>query len=142
MHRTHPGGVDQADPGIQQRGVQPGGHPDRSQAVARVGLLGDEAGQPVELVVLLAAVGELDHQTLLASLQHCGNRGERKHADGQHLPANQRVDQAGLAAFELADHGHLQPQGPQPTRRLGSQVRHVGHADSSRCLRQGRQRPI
>jgi hypothetical protein len=56
--------------------------------------------------------------------------------------ANQRVDQAGLAAFELADHRDLQPQGPQPIGRLGGQVGHVGHADSSRCLRQGRQRPL
>jgi ABC-type transporter Mla MlaB component len=99
--------------------VQPGGHPGHPKAIAGVHLLGDEAGQLVQPVRLLAVVGVLDHQALLALFQHRWHRGEREHAHRQHLPANQCVDEAGLAALELADHRDLQPQGLEATGCLG-----------------------
>jgi hypothetical protein len=141
-HRPDPGGVDQPHPGIQQRRMQPGGHLGHPQAVARVGLLADEAGHPVQQVRFLAAVEVGDHQALLAALEHGRDGGERQDADRQDLPAKQRVDEARLATLELADHCDLEPQGLQPAGCLRGQVGDLGHADESRRLGQGRQHPL
>ena len=45
----------------------------------------------------------------------------------KHLPANQGVEQAGLAALELADHRDLQPKGLEAAGCFGGLVGDLGH---------------
>jgi hypothetical protein len=126
--RPDPWGVDQPHAVVQQRRVQPGGHPGHPEGVGGVGLLSDEAGDPVQGVLLTAAVGVLDQQPLVAAFQHGRHGCQREHPDRQHLAAQQRVDQAGLAALELADHRDLKHQRRQPAGGLGGLLGDLGGA--------------
>jgi hypothetical protein len=92
-------------------------------------------------VLFLAAVGELDHQAVLALFEDSRDGGQGQDADRQDLPANQRVDQARFAALELADHRDLEPQSFQATGRLGGQVGDLGHAQQLGRLCQPNQHP-
>ena len=89
----------------------------------------------------LAAVGVLHHPGLLALLQNGGDGRQGQHPDRQDLSANQRVEQAGLAALELADHRDLQPQGLEPAGHLGGQVADLGYAQQLGRLGQSGQHP-
>jgi hypothetical protein len=140
VDRPDPGGVDQPHPLVEQRQVQAGGDPGDAERVARVALLGHEAGDLAEVVPLGPAVGEVDQQGLIAPLQHGRDGGQRQHPDRQHLAADERVDQARLAPLELADDGDLEVQRLQPAGRLGGLLAELAGAEQPRRLGQGRQR--
>jgi hypothetical protein len=121
VHASGPRRVNQLQAGGQQRVPEPDHFPRHLARVLGVARLGDQLVQDAQICMGFDVSVEERRLDLVvfAGGDRRGHGGQRKHAGGQHMPAEQGVEQGGLAALGLAGDQHAQPALPLPLPQRG-----------------------